>query len=64
MNINSFLLCTTTYSELEAALKSLDTDGTGYLTTEQVLHGCHLLDIPVSDQLIEGSMEKFVHSSL
>lgn len=52
------------YSELEAALKSLDTDGTGYLTAEQVLHGCHLLDIPVSDQLIEGSMEKFVQSSL
>ncbi|XP_003389005.1 PREDICTED: EF-hand domain-containing family member C2-like [Amphimedon queenslandica] len=45
------------FSELESVLKSLDTEGSGYLPTGQVLHGCQLLELPVSDQLIEASME-------
>lgn len=52
------MLLLTKCSELERALKSSDKDNSGYLKMEQIQLICNLISLPISDQLIEASMEK------
>lgn len=46
------------HSEVQKALQSSDIDGTGFISKDQLQHICHLVKLPLADQLVQGIMEK------
>ena len=43
---------------LEAAIASCDHDGVGYISRDQLRLVCHSVGLPLSDQLIDGTLMK------
>lgn len=50
----------TQFSELQAALEAVDVGQGGFVRREQVRHTCHAVGFPLSDQLTDGVMMKWV----
>ena len=43
-----------TFKQLKDSLEYHDTEGIGFLSTDQIIHLCKHFQVPLTDQLIEG----------
>ena len=48
----------TSFDQLSSALGSCDKEGAGFIDPDQLRHTCHLIELPLSDQLIDGTIMK------
>ena len=47
------------YSKVQEAFQSSDIDESGFVDKDRLLHICHLIHLPLADQLILALMEKY-----
>ncbi len=48
----------TSFPALLSALGACDRDGVGFLGADQLRHVCHSVELPISDQLVDGAIMK------